>query len=167
MRIGQGYDAHKLIPGEGMMLGGIYIKSEFSIEAHSDGDVIIHAIIDSLLGAAALGDLGTHFPSDDPKYENISSSELLGEVIDLLSSLHYEIVNIDVTLVAEKPKVIDHIKAMKKHLCILVNIGIDDINIKATTTDGLGFEGIKLGISCYSVSLIRKVEPKGNRIINK
>ena len=167
MRIGQGYDAHKLIPGKGMMLGGIFIDSEFSIEAHSDGDVIIHALIDSLLGAAALGDIGPHFPSDDVKYENISSSELLEEVINLLNSLNYEIVNTDVTLVAEKPKIIDHIKAIKKHLCLLLNVKITDINIKATTTDGLGFEGSKAGISCHSVSLIRKVESKSNKLKNK
>lgn len=159
MRIGIGYDAHKLIPGEGMILGGVFIESEFSIEAHSDGDVITHAIIDSLLGAASLGDIGTLFPSEDEENRGISSLTLLNKVSDLLKLKEYEILNIDVTLISETPKINKWINSITEILSKNLDIDKDRVSCKATTTDGLGFEGKKAGISCQAVSLINK---KGN-----
>ncbi|MCH2263587.1 MAG: 2-C-methyl-D-erythritol 2,4-cyclodiphosphate synthase [SAR86 cluster bacterium] len=156
MRVGFGYDAHKLIPGKGMVLGGIFIESEFSIEAYSDGDVIIHALIDSLLGAAALGDIGGLFPSEDPKNEEVSSRLLLNEVVSLLSSKHYEIINVDITLIAEEPKIREQIDLIIECISKDLKIEKEYVSCKATTTDGLGFEGTKKGIACQAVSLIKK-----------
>ncbi len=156
MRVGIGYDAHKLIAGEGMVLGGVFIESEFSIQAHSDGDVITHAIIDSLLGAASLGDIGTLFPSEDQENKDISSLILLKQVVDLLKSKEYEILNVDVTLITETPKINKKINSITNVLSKNLDVAIDRVSCKATTTDGLGFEGKKTGISCQAVSLINK-----------
>jgi len=156
LRVGFGYDVHKLTSGKGMVLGGVFIESEFSVEAYSDGDVIIHALIDSLLGAAALGDIGSLFPSEDPKNKEVSSRLLLSEVVNLLSSKHYVIVNVDLTLIAEEPKIKDKINSIIE--CVSKDLKIEKkyVSCKATTTDGLGFEGTKEGIACQAVSLIKK-----------
>ena len=156
MRVGIGYDAHKLIPGKGMHLGGIFIEWEYSIEAHSDGDVIIHALIDSLLGAAALGDIGSLFPSKDPKNKDISSSVLLTQVIGLLDSKNYKVINIDITLIAETPKIYQKTEQIIDSLSESLRVTKSSVSCKATTTDGLGFEGEKKGIACQAISLIEK-----------
>ena len=156
MRIGHGYDAHKLVKGSHVVLGGIKIDSEFSIEAHSDGDIIIHSLIDSLLGAAAYGDLGTFFPSEDDKYKDISSRELLKEVVLKLNEDQYEISNVDITYVGQLPKLNPYIPQIRKNLSEDLKIGIDYVSCKATTTDFLGFEGSKEGVSCHAVALIKK-----------
>ena len=156
MRIGHGYDAHKLVKGSHVVLGGIKIDSEFSIEAHSDGDIIIHSLIDSLLGAAAYGDLGTFFPSEDDKYKDISSRKLLKEVVLKLNEDQYEISNVDITYVGQLPKLNPYIPQIRKNLSEDLEIGIDCVSCKATTTDFLGFEGSKEGVSCHAVALIKK-----------
>ena len=156
MRIGHGYDAHKLVKGSYVVLGGIKIDSEFSIEAHSDGDIIIHSLIDSLLGAAAYGDLGTFFPSEDDKYKDISSRELLKEVVLKLNEDQYEISNVNITYVGQLPKLNPYIPQIRKNLSEDLEIGIDCVSCKATTTDFLGFEGSKEGVSCHAVALIKK-----------
>ena len=156
MRVGIGYDAHKLIPGKGMHLGGIFFECEYSIEAYSDGDVIIHALIDSLLGAAALGDIGSLFPSQDPENKNISSGILLTQVIDLLNSKNYKVINIDITLISETPKIHHKTDQIIDSLSKSLGVTKSSISCKATTTDGLGFEGEKKGIACQAISLIKK-----------
>ena len=156
MRVGIGYDAHKLIPGKGMHLGGVFIECEYSIEAHSDGDVIIHALIDSLLGAAALGDIGSLFPSKDPENKDISSSVLLAQVIGLLDSKNYKVINIDITLIAETPKIYQKTEQIIDSLSESLRVTKSSVSCKATTTDGLGFEGEKKGIACQAISLIEK-----------
>ena len=156
MRIGHGYDAHKLVKGSHVILGGIKIDSEFSIEAHSDGDIIIHSLIDSLLGAAAYGDLGTFFPSEDDQYKDISSRELLKEVVSKLIEDQYQISNVDITYVGQLPKLNPYIQQIRKNLSEDLEIEIGCVSCKATTTDCLGFEGLKEGVSCHAVSLIKK-----------
>ena len=156
MRIGHGYDAHKLISGTQMILGGIKIKSNFSIEAHSDGDIIIHSLIDALLGAAAYGDLGTFFPSEDNQYKDVSSRKLLKEIILKLKEDKYKVLNVDITYIGQLPKLNPYISGIKKNLSDDLKIDIDCISCKATTTDNLGFEGSKEGVSCHAVCLISK-----------
>ena len=156
MRIGHGYDVHKLVPGNHIILGGIKIDSNFSIEAHSDGDIIIHSLIDSLLGAAAYGDLGTCFPSEDNHYKNISSRELLKEVVHKLKGDQYQISNVDITYIGQLPKLNPYISQIRKNLSEDLEIETDCISCKATTTDSLGFEGSIEGVSCHAVSLIKK-----------
>lgn len=151
-RIGHGYDVHKFTNNKDLVLGGVKIPYEFGMEAHSDGDVVIHAICDSLLGAAALGDIGKHFPDTDQSYKNISSLFLLKKVKDLINN--YSIVNIDCTIIAQKPKLSEHIYNMRKTLSSILEINIDQINIKATTEEGLGFTGRLEGIAVHSVALI-------------
>ena len=156
MRIGHGYDAHKLIPGTQIILGGMKIDSKFSIEAHSDGDIIIHSLIDSLLGAAAYGDLGTFFPSEDNQYKDISSRKLLKEVVIKLKEDQYQISNVDITYIGQLPKLNIYIPQIRRNLSEDLEIEIDCISCKATTTDSLGFEGSIEGVSCHAVSLIKK-----------
>ena len=154
MRIGYGYDAHKLVPGNGMTLGGIEIKCDYSIEAHSDGDILVHTLIDALMGAAAYGDLGTYFPSEDQSLKNISSLSMLSKVLEKLNTDCYKILNIDLTYVGQVPKLISYSKEIRQNLSTFINIDIDKISCKATTTDHLGFEGKLEGISCHCVVLI-------------
>ena len=154
MRIGQGYDAHKIIPGSGMTLGGVVIECNYSIEAYSDGDIIIHSLIDALLGAAAYGDLGAFFPSDDKLIEGISSTSMLSTVLEKMKEDQYKIINIDLTYVGQVPKLISYREEIRSSLSRLLGVDIGDISCKATTTDGLGFEGNTEGISCHCVVLI-------------
>jgi 2-C-methyl-D-erythritol 2,4-cyclodiphosphate synthase len=154
MRIGHGYDAHKLVPGNGVTLGGIEIKCDYSIEAHSDGDILVHTLIDALMGAAAYGDLGTYFPSEDQSLKNISSLSMLSTVLEKLNMDDYKISNIDLTYVGQVPKLISYSKEIRQNLSTFINIDIDKISCKATTTDHLGFEGKLEGISCHCVVLI-------------
>jgi len=156
MRIGFGYDVHRLEIGEDLILGGIEIKSDKGAVGHSDADVLIHAICDALLGAANLGDIGQHFPDTDQKYAQIDSSKLLKVVVDLLDEHHYKIGNIDSTICLQQPKIAPHIPNMKSKLSMVMQIPESDISIKATTTEKLGFVGEGKGISAYAVALIEK-----------
>ena len=156
MRIGQGYDSHRIKPGQGMILGGVAIECDYSIEAHSDGDIIVHALIDALLGAAAYGDLGTYFPSEDETMKDISSFSMLSSVLNKLKDDSYKIINIDLTYVGQVPKLISYREEIRNNLSKFMNINIENISCKATTTDGLGFEGNLEGISCHCIVLIER-----------
>ena len=154
MRIGMGYDVHKLVKERDLILGGVKIPYELGLLGHSDADVLLHAIMDSLLGAAALGDIGKHFPDTDSKYKGISSIELLKHVGNLLTEHNYKIGNIDATIIAQKPKIAPHIPTMRENIASALNISVDQINVKATTEEGLGFTGEGLGISSQSICLL-------------
>ena len=154
MRIGMGYDVHKLVEERNLILGGVKIPYELGLLGHSDADVLLHAIMDSLLGAASLGDIGKHFPDTDSKYKGISSIELLKHVGNLLTKHNYKIGNIDATIIAQKPKMAPHIPKMRENIASALNISIDQINVKAPTEEGLGFTGEGLGISSQSICLL-------------
>jgi 2-C-methyl-D-erythritol 2,4-cyclodiphosphate synthase len=154
MRIGMGYDAHKLVENRKLVIGGVNIPYKWGLLGHSDADVLVHAIMDSLLGAAALGDIGQHFPDDNPKFKGISSIKLLSYVSNLLEQENFKIENIDATIVAQKPKLAPYIQDMRYNIADTLKIEINQINIKATTTEGLGFTGEKLGIESFSIALL-------------
>lgn len=156
-RIGQGYDVHRLEKGLGLYLGGIKIPHEKGCVAHSDGDVLIHAICDALLGAAAMRDIGFHFPDTSPEFKNIDSKILLKKTIDLLSKNGYSLINLDSTVCLQKPKIKDFIPEMVNTLSKIINIDPGNISIKATTTEKLGFIGREDGISSYAIVLIQKL----------
>lgn len=156
MRIGMGYDVHKLVEKRDLILGGVNIPYEKGLLGHSDADVLLHAIMDSLLGASALGDIGKHFPDTDPQYKGISSIELLKHVGTLLVDNGYKISNIDSTIIAQRPKMAPHIPTMRANIATALNIDIDQINVKATTEEGLGFTGTGEGISSQSICLLTK-----------
>ena len=151
MRIGMGYDVHKLVPNRDLILGGVKIPHETGLLGHSDADVLLHAIMDSLLGAAALGDIGKHFPDTIDNFKGISSLELLKEVKTLLSNSGYSIGNIDATIIAQRPKMAPHIQLMRENISKILDIDVDQVNIKATTEEGLGFTGTEEGISSQSI----------------
>ncbi len=157
MRIGLGYDVHRLVENRKLILGGVEIPYEKGLLGHSDADVLIHAIIDSLLGACALGDIGKHFPDTDSRFSGISSIILLKETGKLLLESGYAINNIDATIIAQKPKMLPHIENMRKNISIALNIDINKINIKATTEEGLGFTGEMLGISSQCISSVENI----------
>ncbi|MBU3137938.1 2-C-methyl-D-erythritol 2,4-cyclodiphosphate synthase [Clostridium gasigenes] len=154
MRIGMGYDVHRLVENRDLILGGVTIPYKKGLLGHSDADVLVHAVIDSLLGATALGDIGTHFPDTDPKYKNISSIDLLKEVGILIHTNGYSISNIDSTIIAQAPKMSPHIQTMRENISKALNITLDKINIKATTEEGLGFTGTGEGISSQSICFV-------------
>lgn len=154
MRIGHGYDVHKLVPERKLILGGVEIPYSLGLLGHSDADILLHAIMDSLLGAACLGDIGTHFPDSDEKYEGISSIKLLKNVCTMLREKNYEIQNIDSTIIAQKPKLSPYILDMRKNISNACGIDIEKINVKATTEEGLGFTGNLEGISVHAVCII-------------
>ena len=154
MRIGMGYDVHKLVENRKLIIGGVEIPFEKGLLGHSDADVLLHAIMDSLLGACALGDIGKHFPDSDPKYKGISSLKLLEETGKLILEKGYTINNIDATIIAQMPKMSPHIELMRKNIAETLNIDINQINIKATTEEGLGFTGEMLGISAQSIASV-------------
>ena len=156
MRIGFGYDVHQIADNRKMIIGGVEIPFEKGLLGHSDADVLVHAIMDSILGALALGDIGKHFPDTDPKYKDISSIHLLSQVYKLMDEKGYVIGNIDGTIVAQRPKMANHIEEMRKIIAKTLNMAIDDINIKATTTEWLGFVGKEEGISSYSVCMLKR-----------
>jgi 2-C-methyl-D-erythritol 2,4-cyclodiphosphate synthase len=157
MRVGLGYDVHKLVPNRDLIVGGVKIPHTLGLLGHSDADVLIHAIMDSLLGAAALGDIGKHFPDTDAKFKGISSIKLLTEVGILLSRNNYRIENIDATIIAQRPKMAPYIMSMRQNISEALDISINQINVKATTEEGLGFTGIEEGISSQSICLISKI----------
>ena len=144
MRVGMGYDVHKLVEGRALILGGVNIPYEKGLLGHSDADVLLHAIMDALLGAAALGDIGKHFPDTDDRYKGISSIKLLGEVGKLLDEECYIIENIDATVIAQRPKLRDYIDTMRENIAKTLNIEVRRVNVKATTEEGLGFTGTLL-----------------------
>ncbi len=156
MRIGHGYDVHRLVEDRKLILGGVEIPHEKGLLGHSDADVLLHAIMDSLLGAAALGDIGKHFPDNDNAFLNIDSRALLEKVGILLEENGYKISNIDATVIAQAPKLAPHIRKMRENIAETLKIDITQINVKATTEEKLGFTGEKLGISAHSVCLIEK-----------
>lgn len=156
MRIGIGYDVHKLCKNRKLILGGVDIPFEMGLLGHSDADVLLHAISDALLGAAALGDIGKHFPDTDQSYKDIDSMILLDRVNNLLTDNDYIISNIDATVVCQKPKLAPFIEQMRINISTCLKIDISQVNIKATTTETLGFEGRKEGISSHAVCLIKK-----------
>ena len=155
-RIGQGYDVHKLVEGRELWLCGVKVAHTHGLLGHSDADVAIHALCDALLGAAALRDIGYHFPDTDPKFKGADSKLLLAEVVRILSAGNYKIGNVDVTIIAQSPKLKDYIEEMRLTLSEIMNIAVDCVSVKATTTEQLGFEGRKEGISSMAVALIYK-----------
>lgn len=154
MRIGQGYDVHRLTEGRKLIIGGVEIPHEKGLDGHSDADVLIHAIMDALLGAAALGDIGVLFPDTDDAYKGADSMELLAEVREAILEEGYAISNIDATIIAQAPKMRPYIDQMRENIARVLNIGQDQVNIKATTEEKLGFTGRKEGISAIAVSLL-------------
>lgn len=157
MRIGMGYDVHKLVEGRKLILGGVEIPYEKGLLGHSDADVLLHAIMDALLGAAALGDIGKHFPDTDPAYKGISSIRLLEHVADLLEEHQFLIENIDATIIAQRPKMRPYIDIMRENIAKALKIEADQINVKATTEEGLGFTGSGEGISSQAICMLEKV----------
>ena len=154
MRIGFGYDVHAFTPGRPLILGGVTIPYTFGLSGHSDADTVIHAVVDALLGAAALGDIGLHFPSSDPRWENQPGSVFLDYTFDLLCQHQWKISNIDATIVAEQPRLAPHVQSMRTHLANHLRLDMTQVSVKATTTDGLGFAGRREGIACYAVALL-------------
>ena len=154
MRIGQGYDVHRFAPGRPLILGGVQIAHDRGLAAHSDGDVLIHALCDALLGAAGLGDIGRHFPDSEAEFENIDSRILLRRVVKSLQEAGFRVENVDTTLVAQTPKLSPYIESMRQRLASDLQIDAGRVNIKATTTEGLGFSGRAEGIASYAVALL-------------
>ncbi|WP_459479957.1 2-C-methyl-D-erythritol 2,4-cyclodiphosphate synthase [Clostridium saccharoperbutylacetonicum] len=158
MRVGLGYDVHRLVENRKLILGGVEIPYEKGLLGHSDADVLLHAIMDSLLGACALGDIGKHFPDTDSKFSGISSLLLLKETGKIIFEAGYAVNNIDATIIAQKPKMLPHIQNMRENISEALNIDLDKINIKATTEEGLGFTGEMLGISAQSIASVEKIK---------
>ena len=157
MRVGMGYDVHKLVEGRDLILGGVKIPHTLGLLGHSDADVLLHAIMDALLGAAALGDIGKHFPDTDPKYKGISSIKLLEHVAKLIEEKGYVVENIDATIIAQKPKMRPYIEEMEKNIAAALHIDVSQINVKATTEEGLGFTGMEQGISSQAICALTTI----------
>jgi len=156
IRVGQGYDVHRFAQGDFIILGGVKIPYEQGLEAHSDGDVVLHALCDALLGAAALGDIGKHFPDTDPDFKGADSRVLLRHVYGIVQQIGYRLGNADMTIIAQAPKMAPHITAMCANIADDLGVAMDCINVKATTTEKLGFEGRKEGIAVQAIVLIEK-----------
>ena len=156
MRIGHGYDVHRLVEGRDLILGGVKIEFELGLLGHSDADVLLHAVADALLGAAGLGDIGRHFPDTDPQYKGADSRVLLRHVVKLVNEKGFAISNVDVTMIAQKPKLKDHIPQMVKNIAEDLGIGEDRVNVKATTEEKLGFTGSMEGLRCHAVCLLEE-----------
>lgn len=157
IRIGNGYDVHKLVEKRALILGGVNIPFELGLLGHSDADVLTHAIMDALLGAAALRDIGYHFPDNDPKYEGADSLKLLAEVDKLIRDKGFKVGNIDATIMAEKPKLKDFIDDMRENIANVLNISLDQVSVKATTEEGLGFTGRMEGIAVSAVCILESM----------
>lgn len=156
MRIGHGYDVHRLVEGRDLILGGVKIDYEKGLDGHSDADVLLHAVSDALLGAAGLGDIGRHFPDTDPKYKGADSLKLLEIVAEKVKAAGYRVSNIDVTMIAQRPKLSGHIPQMVQNIAKAVGIKPDRVNVKATTEEKLGFTGTGEGMSCHAVCLLEE-----------
>ena len=154
MRIGQGFDAHAFRAGGRLVLGGVEIPWERSLEAHSDGDVVLHAVCDALLGAAGLGDIGGHFPPGDPTYRGIDSRRLLRRSLELVAGEGYRVVNIDITVIAQAPRLAPYVETMRAHIAVDLQVNTRQVNVKATTTEHLGFTGREEGIAALAVTLL-------------
>ena len=157
MRIGHGYDVHRLTRGRDLILGGVKIPYELGLDGHSDADVLLHAVMDALLGAAALRDIGYHFPDTDPAYKGANSMELLKIVGQKIAAAGYRVGNIDVTMIAQKPKLKDYIPAMTENIARALDIPVGRVNVKATTEEKLGFTGTGEGMSCHAVCLLEEI----------
>lgn len=158
MRIGHGYDVHRLVPGRKLILGGVEIPHHLGLLGHSDADVAAHALMDALLGAAALGDIGQHFPDNDPAYAGSDSLVLLGKVMDLLAREGWRVENVDVTILAQKPKLMPHIPQMRQNISRAMGLPVTAISVKATTEERLGFTGAEQGIAAHAVALIETLD---------
>lgn len=158
MRIGTGYDVHRLVEGRLLIIGGVKIPYHQGLLGHSDADVLLHAICDALLGAAALGDIGLHFPDNDDRYKDISSLLLLSRVGEMLGRRDYRVANIDSTVVAQQPRLAPYMQQMRENIAQALNITVEQVNVKATTTEGLGFEGSGEGISAQAAVLLERLE---------
>lgn len=156
MRIGHGYDVHRLVPGRELILGGVKIDWELGLDGHSDADVLLHAVSDALLGAAGLGDIGRHFPDTDPRYRGADSLKLLEIVGQKVAAAGYRVGNIDVTMIAQKPKLKDYISAMERNIAAALKTDAGRINVKATTEEHLGFTGTCEGMACHAVCLLEE-----------
>jgi len=154
VRVGHGYDVHRLVKGRKLILGGLEIPNELGLDGHSDADVVIHALIDSLLGAAAMGDIGRHFPDTDPEYKGADSIVLLKNIMSKLSETGFSIGNIDITIIAEKPKLSEYIEQMRANISKAIDTPVENISIKVTTNEKLGFIGKGEGIAAFSVALL-------------
>lgn len=157
MRIGMGYDVHKLVEGRDLIVGGVNIPHTLGLLGHSDADVLLHAIMDAVLGAAGLGDIGKHFPDTDPAYKGISSIKLMEHVAALIEEKGYVVENIDATIIAQRPKMRPHIPQMEENIAKAMHISVDQINVKATTEEGLGFTGTEAGISSQAICLLTTI----------
>lgn len=157
MRIGQGFDVHRLVSGRKLVLGGVEVPYEKGLLGHSDADVLVHAIMDALLGAIGAGDIGVHFPDNDPSFKDIDSMVLLGRVLTLMNEHGFKIVNIDGTIIAQQPKLAEYIPQMRQKIADLAGVEVSRINIKATTTEGLGFTGRGEGIGALAIALVEPV----------
>lgn len=156
MRIGHGYDVHRLVPGRDLILGGVKIPYELGLDGHSDADVLLHAVSDALLGAAGLGDIGRHFPDTDPKYKGADSLVLLNIVGQKVVQKGYRVSNIDVTMIAQKPKLKDYISRMEENIASALGLDPERVNVKATTEEKLGFTGTGEGMACHAVCLLEE-----------
>ena len=156
MRIGHGYDVHKLVEGRDLILGGVKIDHHLGLLGHSDADVLLHAVSDALLGAAGMGDIGKHFPDTDPQYKGADSLELLRIVAQKVQAAGYRVSNIDVTMIAQKPKLRPHIERMEANIAAAVGVDVSRINVKATTEEHLGFTGSEQGMACHAVCLLEE-----------
>jgi len=159
MRIGMGYDVHRLVPGRDLILGGVTMDYEMGLLGHSDADVLLHAIMDALLGAAALGDIGKHFPDTDPAYKGASSIRLMEHVRELIRREGFSVENVDATIIAERPKMRPYIDQMRENIARALEVELSRINVKATTEEGLGFTGTGEGISAQAVCLLSEQRP--------
>ena len=157
LRVGHGYDVHRLAEGRKLILGGVDIPWERGLLGHSDADVLTHAVMDALLGAAGLGDIGTHFPDTDPAYAGADSMKLLAHVVELLREQGFSVGNVDATVLAQRPKLAPHIPAMRDNLARVMGVSPDRVNVKATTEEGLGFTGSGEGIAAHAVALIERM----------
>ena len=156
MRIGHGYDVHKVVEGRDLILGGVKIDHKLGLLGHSDADVLLHAVSDALLGDAGLGDIGRHFPDSDPQYKGADSLKLLTIVGEKVAAAGYRVSNIDVTMIAQKPKLKDHIAAMEQNIASALKLDVSRVNVKATTEERLGFTGREEGLSCHAVCLLEE-----------
>lgn len=156
MRIGQGFDVHRLVPGRKLILGGVTIPYELGLLGHSDADVLVHAIMDALLGAIGAGDIGRHFPDQDPAYQDADSMKLLSQVLALVKANGFVVVNLDSTIIAQRPKLAEYIPRMRENLAGMMELPVDRVNVKATTTEKLGFTGRGEGIAAQAVVLLEK-----------
>ena len=156
MRIGHGYDVHKLVEGRALILGGVKIEHTLGLLGHSDADVLLHAVSDALLGAAGLGDIGKHFPDTDPQYKGADSLKLLEIVAQRVKEAGYRVSNIDVTMIAQRPKLRPHIEQMEANIAAAVGVDVSRINVKATTEEKLGFTGTEEGMACHAVCLLEE-----------